>query len=212
MISFKHNFFLIKCITENRHCPVDSACREFINKRTKCHSVALLKYFSSNTVESHQPIPCHCCYNCIVKDSNSGCAECSDFINRYLPDKRKSKLSKSVASELRDNLEELFSVMNIKYVKVERVLKIDCKSFIKDLLRTMDEIISANDIVRFWHVEFSTASKVFAVIEEVLADDVAEEIDCPADFSDGELDYSTDSASEDDTSSNSSGLEFSDDE
>ena len=75
---------------------------------------------------------------------------------------------KSVASELKNALNELFEVLSVKCIKVETSLEISCADFIRDLMRVIDEIKSAVDIVRLWHIDLQLAVQVFDVVQEVL--------------------------------------------
>ena len=77
--------------------------------------------------------------------------------------------------------------MAVKKVKVEGVLDVDCESFIKDLLRVMDEIKSAVDITGMWHVDHQFAKRVFAVIKDVLGTgNIMEDLEVYIDSSDDE--------------------------
>ena len=203
-------FYIINFVAENRHCPVESSCRELISKSTKCHSAALLHHFTSSTDEWEHPIPCYCCYNCIKSHSDNQCLACEDFLSRFLPNASHLKLKKSVAAELQESLLELFTVLGVKKVKVEKVLDVDCDSFIKDLLRIMDEIKSAVDITRLWHVDPKLAQRVFAVIRDVLGTgNMMDDLEICKDSSDDESDSEDSStcSSSCDESSDLEGLE-----
>ena len=68
-------------------------------------------------------------------------------------------------------LTDLFSALELSNIRVENDLSLDCKSFIKDLLRVVDEVHCSQDIVRFWHIDKSVAVKIFSVLQSVLEDD-----------------------------------------
>ena len=72
--------------------------------------------------------------------------------------------------------------MKLSYIKGEGHHQLDCKSFVNDVVRTVDELKSPEDVMRFWHVPFDLATNVFMIITEVIfgtdaeCEDVAEEI------------------------------------
>ena len=111
---------------------------------------------------------CKCCYNCIRRDSQDGCQDCNLFLDRFFPKVSKVKMTKTVSSEIKEALSELFSVCEISYIKVENKLEVSCNNFIGDLLKVVDELKQPSDIVRFWHIETDLAVKVFSVLYDVL--------------------------------------------
>ena len=83
---------------------------------------------------------------------------------------------------------------------VEGELEVKTASFIKDLLKMLDEIKTANDIVEMWHIDPQVADKVFDIFQEVIfcdqnlpntSDDAA--VRESIDYDDDNLDISTDS-------------------
>ena len=71
--------------------------------------------------------------------------------------------------------------MKLSYIKVEGHLQLDCKSFVNDIVRTVDELNSLGDVIRLWHFPFDLATYMFMIITEVIfgtdgeCEDVAEE-------------------------------------
>ena len=162
------NVSIICRVSESKHCPPSSECRELISKPPKCQTKIILQQFGVDWTDEFDLISCKCCYNCIKTHSEGGCQECEQFLERFCTEVTQVKLSKSVASELKEALAELFMAMELRYIKVEFQLEVDCKDFTQDLLRCVDEIRNPSDIVRFWHVESDLAAKVFSVLYDVL--------------------------------------------
>ena len=91
---------------------------------------------------------CQCCYVCIKLHSKDfACSSCTHFLNSYFPVRSALKLSKSVSSELKGALLDLFSVMSINELKVESNLSLGVLSFIGDFIKVVDEIKTDTDIV-----------------------------------------------------------------
>ena len=60
--------------------------------------------------------------------------------------------------------------MDIDFLLVDNCLEISTQNFIEDLLKVLDEIRSANDIVDTWHIPAEVASKIQSVISEILGE------------------------------------------
>ena len=83
---------------------------------------------------------------------------------------------------------------------MEDELEVNTDSFIKDLIKMLDEIKVAGDIVEMWHIDPRVAEKVFDIFKEVIFhsqnepnigdDEAVNEI---VDYQDDTLDTSTDS-------------------
>ena len=154
--------------TESKHCPVASECRALLRKSDECQMQVILKQF--DCVIDSPVSSCRCCYNCIEKHSQSGCLQCTDFLNQYFPQKRKVTLSIRVSDELKLALNDLFEEMGLTTIKVEENLALSPHNFITDLLRAVDEIKCPLDVKRLWHVSMDIAIKVFMTIKEVVFD------------------------------------------
>ena len=153
-------------ILEAKHCPATSDVRALISRPLPvCQSETILRLFDENYT-SEAP-KCSCCYSCMKQHSNSGCQLCSSFLDKFFPP-ISSKRKKSVASELREALDELFSALGAELLLLEDEVEISSKSFIKDFIKMSDEVKSENDIVEIWHIDRAIASSVFEVFEEVL--------------------------------------------
>ena len=83
---------------------------------------------------------------------------------------------------------------------MEDELEVSTASFIKDLIKMLDEIKVAGDIVEMWHIDPRVAEKVFDIFEEVIFHSQNEPItgeDAPVNeninYQDDNLDVSTDS-------------------
>ena len=149
---------------------------------------------------------CKCCYSCIVSHSDRGCQECFLFLEKFFPP-TSTKVTKSVKSELKAALGELFEAMEISKVQVESQLEVDCSSLVKDLVKVIDEIKTPGDIVRFWHVDKELSCKMFSVIQDVVfgndaelssSEDDSEESDDEEDISCTELDEKVTSSEDED--------------
>jgi hypothetical protein len=134
-----------------------------------CHRLQIGKFFDveSTFVGSS----CHCCFVCIKLHSEEGCKSCQEFLSVFFPPKVTLKLSKSVSEELKEALVDLFQAMDITQVRVENDLAVTIGSFCSDFTRMVDEVKSASDIERIWHVHTKIARGVFAILEEVLFGD-----------------------------------------
>ena len=81
---------------------------------------------------------------------------------------KSQKLTKSVATEVREALKELFSTLGNNTLMVEGDLEIKTDSFINDFLKMSDEIKSAVDVVNLWHIDQSIAQKLFMLFDEIV--------------------------------------------
>ena len=78
---------------------------------------------------------CTCCYACIKQHSENGCAQCTDFLDKYIPQKSKLKVTKSVALDLTEGLKELFTALRLEYLLIEKQFRVKIDHFIKDFIR-----------------------------------------------------------------------------
>ena len=127
--------------------------------------------------------------------SVQGCDKCSAFLAKFLPHNPKFRVSKSVGTELKESIKELFAAMKMDSVLIENELKVTVTSFAKDFLKMTDEVKTENDIVRLWHIDTFVAKKLFDLFNEVVF---------------GVLDYSSNSSG--DSESDSDNLDESTDE
>ena len=111
------------------------------------------------------------------------------------------KVSKSVASELKEALGELFEAMELKSIMVEGKLEIDCLSFTLDLLRVLDEIRESDDIVKLWHIDAELSVRVFSVLYDVLFGGDEEDVQAGDNSEDEEDLAETDDTDDEDVSS-----------
>ena len=65
----------------------------------------------------------------------------------FLPDIGEHKVSKSVSSDLKESLTDLFIAMKIDTIMVEDDLAVPVKNFIKDFVKVIDEVRTEQDIV-----------------------------------------------------------------
>ena len=100
--------------------------------------------------------------------STNGCEKCDTFLNKFFPADSYLKVRKSVVSELREALEELFGALRTEFLLLENEVEISSRSFIKDFIKMSDEVRSEKDIIEIWHVDPTTAFNIFMVFEEVL--------------------------------------------
>ena len=176
LINLCFSFLETLFFSESKHCPSTSDCRSLITKDgSVCHKKIIGKFYDEEISPSDPP--CLCCYVCI-KSHAEACSSCSQFLATFFPDRSNRKLSKSVSSELRAALKELFSAMGMKEVKVESNLTLGISSFICDFIKIIDEIKSVSDIIHNWHVGSDVALKVYSTLNDVLYGD-----DCSSDSS-----------------------------
>ena len=135
-----------------------------------CHKKIIGKFYDEDIPPCDNP--CICCYVCIKShEVVSGCSTCSEFLATFFPDRSSSKLSKSVTSELRFALKELFAAMSMKELKVENNLHLGISNFVDDFIKVIDEVKTDADIIDNWHISPAIASKVFSTLNNVLHGD-----------------------------------------
>ena len=170
IVFFDDYCYYMILVSESKHCPSTSDCRDLITKPLPiCQTKTLIQMFDKDV--NVQLEECSCCFGCIHRHSNEGCLVCLNFIHRYFPSAASNKHKKSVYDEMKCALTDLFSALELSNIRVENDLSLDCKSFIKDLLRVVDEVQCSQDIVRLWHIDKSVAVKIFSVLQSVLEDD-----------------------------------------
>ena len=141
---------------------------------------------------------CSCCYNCIHLHADEGCFSCKELLDTFLPSASSLKLSKSVSSEIKSALGELFAAMSVKQIQVENELVLSTSSFTEDVVKNIDEINSAEDIVKIWHVSSDVAMKVFSILTEVIyGDDTSDSGSSSDDSADDDLDEEYSDSSDD---------------
>ena len=86
----------------------------------------------------------------------------------FLPDIGEHKVSKSVSSDLKESLTDLFIAMKIDTIMVEDDLAVPVKNFIKDFVKVIDEVRTEQDIVSMWHIDPTVAKKVFMLLNDVI--------------------------------------------
>ena len=86
----------------------------------------------------------------------------------FFSQKSNPKLTKSVAANLSEALEELFKAMKTDTIVIEKELEVSTTSFIKDFLKMLDEISSEQNITDLWHIDESVAHSIFLVYNEVV--------------------------------------------
>ena len=98
----------------------------------------------------------------------------------FFPPESLTKKSRSVKRELQRGLEDLFEELGLTFFIIDDCLDLSTTSFIKDLLRVLDEIKNHEDIVNTWKIPDRIACQIFAVIIEILSQPV-EEFECEED-------------------------------
>ena len=78
------------------------------------------------------------------------------------------KLSKSIVSEIKTGLLELFSILEVQRIQVEDSLSVGIESFIKDLVKMIDEVNTPEDIARMWHIDGNLAQWIYSTMSEIL--------------------------------------------
>ena len=160
-----------------------------------CHKKIIGKFYDEEIPPCDNP--CICCYVCIKShEVVSGCSTCSEFLATFFPDRSSSKLSKSVTSELRFALKELFAAMSMKELKVENNLHLGISNFVDDFIKVIDEVKTDADIIDNWHISPAIASKVFSTLNNVLHGDELSDSDT-SESSSGEDEDSFDEEDED---------------
>ena len=92
---------------------------------------------------------------------------CEELLKTFFTAKS-PKLTKSVASDVKDALTELFTVLSIDNLLIENELKVTTSSFINDFLKMSDEIKSDQDIVDIWHIDKAIATQLYMLFYEVV--------------------------------------------
>ena len=158
---------------EAKHCPASSDVRALIAKPPPtCQSQTIVKLFDDNfVVEASR---CTCCFSCIKQHGSDGCDRCVEFLNKYFPQNTKPKVTKSVAVELKQAIEELFAAMGQDMILIEGELGVTASSFAKDFVKLIDEVRDENDIMEIWHIESSLAQELFLLFKEVVYGDSCE--------------------------------------
>ena len=110
---------------------------------------------------------CRCCYSCIKGHSEEGCQICERILCTFFAAKSQ-KLSKPVATEVREAFEELFATMGIDTLLVEAELAINTNSFTRDFIHMSDEIKSGDDIVSMWHIDTDIAQTLYMLFHEIV--------------------------------------------
>ena len=181
--------------SEAKHCPPSSDTRSLITKpRSECQREVILNFFDEKD-SSDAHIKCFCCYNCIHLHADKGCYLCKELLDTFLP--ASLKQSKSLSSEIKSALEELFAAMSVKLIQVENNLVLSISSFSKDVVKNVDEINSAKDISRMWHVSSDVALKVFSILTEVIYGDEISDSGSSSDESDDDFDEEYSDSSDD---------------
>ena len=78
------------------------------------------------------------------------------------------KIRKSVAVDLKEAIEELFNALGFDNIMMEGDQSVSVKSFIKDFIKTVDEVKDENDIVELWHIDPAIAQNLFMLLKEVV--------------------------------------------
>ena len=97
-----------------------------------------------------------------------GCEKCSTFLHKIFPEGQKLKISKSVSVELKEAIEELFAALGLNNVLMEGDQIVSVTSFIKDFIKTVDEVKNVEDIVEIWHIDPFIAQNLFMLFKEVV--------------------------------------------
>ena len=121
-------------ISEAKHCPVTSDCRALITKPLPpCQSEVIMKLFDEN-FKSDNIRKCFCCYSCIVSHSQEGCLDCQVFLAEFFPGTGNHRVNGSVSRDLRNALQDLFSVLKLGSILIENKFEVTSHSFIKGIL------------------------------------------------------------------------------
>ena len=183
--------------SEAKHCPPSSDTRCLITKpRSECQREVIMNFFDEKD-SSDAHIKCFCFYNCIHLHADEGYSSCKEFLDTFLPASTSQKLSKSVSSEIKSALEELFAAMSVKLIQVENDLVLSISSFSKDVVKNADEINNAEDISRIWHVSSDVALKVFSILTEVIYGDEISDSGSSSDESEDDFDEEYSDSSDD---------------
>ena len=109
---------------------------------------------------------------------DSGCKECDEFLESFFPQKSKLKITKSVAADLKEALEELFTALKMDYLLVESELEVKTQNFIKDFIKMCDEVKTEQSIVDMWHIDPLVAEKLFMLFNEVIFGEFENSLEC----------------------------------
>ena len=93
------------------------------------------------------------------------------FLEKYFPHDQKLKVTKSVAVELKQAIEELFAALGLDTILMEGELAVTTSSFAKDFIKLIDEVKDERDIMELWHIESSIAHELFLLYKEVVYGD-----------------------------------------
>ena len=188
--------FIYLHLLEAKHCPVTSDVRSLISKPPPtCQSETLLRLFDEN-YKSEVP-ECSCCYSCVKRHSVKGCETCSNLLDKYFPPNCNPKLKKSVISELKEAMGELFAALGADTLLVEGELEVTAKNFVKDFLKMSDEVNTESDIIEMWHIDKTVAHKIFMLFNEVVFGDLYDSDDDSDTASESEIDLDEDDQSTD---------------
>ena len=77
-------------------------------------------------------------------------------------------MSKSLVSELKEAMSDLFCALDLKKVMIENSMEVTSVSFTKDFIKNIDEVKTEEDIVRIWHIEPLIAKKIYLLLNDVL--------------------------------------------
>ena len=91
--------------------------------------------------------------------------------------------------------------MSVKELKVESDLVLSTTNFINDFIKVIDEVKTASDIVRIWHVSTDVAGRVFSTLHDVLYgdEDLFDSSGSSTDESEDIFDEDSESTDDDDT-------------
>ena len=81
-------------------------------------------------------------------------------------------MRKSVAVDLKEAIEELFDALGFDNIMMEGDQSVSVKSFIKDFIKTVDEVKNEKDIVELWHIDPVIAQNLFMLFKEVVFGEV----------------------------------------
>ena len=77
-------------------------------------------------------------------------------------------MRKSVAVDLKEAIEELFDALGFDNIMMEGDQSVSVKSFIKDFIKTVDEVKNEKDIVELWRIDPVIAQNLFMLFKEVV--------------------------------------------
>ena len=78
-------------------------------------------------------------------------------------------------------MSDLFCALDLKQVTIEKSLEVTCISFTKDFIKNIDEVKTAEDIVRIWHIEPLIAKKIYLLLTDVLNGATDDNVDFSSD-------------------------------